>query len=96
MYTYLESIKTVFGNTILFSTIPIIWWILFYRKKESFLSYIGIVKPKLSISIYKAIVFFIVYILFWSFGGDFIFKFIGTDSFKIINENTEIVSNNLE
>jgi len=32
-------------NLLLFSFIPFLWWMFFYRKKEKFLSWIGIKKP---------------------------------------------------
>ena len=37
-------INTIF-NLLLFSFIPFLWWVFFYRKKERFLSWIGIKKP---------------------------------------------------
>ena len=40
------SIGTLF-QLILFSLIPFIWWLTTARKKEGFISWIGLTKPKL-------------------------------------------------
>jgi len=44
---WLEVIGSLIGNTILFMLIPMVWWLIFYRKEQSFFSFIGLAKPKI-------------------------------------------------
>ena len=59
---WLETIGLIIGNTVQFLLIPIIWWIIFYRKKQNFPQFIGLTRPKLN-SIWLLFGFFVIYFL---------------------------------
>ena len=63
----IESISTIISNIIIFVSIPFIWWLIRYRKKVSFLKWVGLIKPKLKSNWMWIIVFIIAYSFFYLF-----------------------------
>lgn len=63
----IESISTIISNIIIFVSIPFIWWLIRYRKKVSFLKWVGLIKPKLNSNWMWIIVFIIAYSFFYLF-----------------------------
>ena len=63
----LSSIVTMIVNLILFSIIPFIWWLIRHRKKESFFTWLGFIKPKLKSKWWVLLIFGVVYYFFYNF-----------------------------
>lgn len=90
---WLETIGTIIANSIQFLLIPIIWWLIFHRKKQSINKFLGLTRPKLN-SIWLLLGFAILY--FVKMQIDFVSffeKLSGTDA-VVMNEIIAEVSGN--
>jgi len=63
MELLLDSIVRAGQNIIVFFCIPFIWWLIRYRKKEKFFSFVGLNKPRLKKAAWTIAVFAIVYMV---------------------------------
>ena len=77
---WLETIGTIIANSIQFLLIPVIWWHIFYRKKQSLNEFIGLTSPKLN-SIWLLLGFVVIYFIFLQIDFvTFFEKLSGTDA----------------
>lgn len=60
----IDAVVTLFGNIMLFCLIPLIWWFIFHRKKQSFFEFIGLIKPKLEKPLWFLVLFLVLYFFF--------------------------------
>lgn len=85
-----SSITTAIINLIVFSLIPIIWWLCRHRKEDRFFQWIGLYKPQLKIEWRVLLIFAVLYYFFYSF--DFT-QLVDIGTMEYI-ENSESVSTN--
>ncbi len=84
MERFNSSIITMCANLIVFGCIPFVWWVMFYRKKESFLHWLGFFKPQLKAKWWLIIVFFVLYLFFYNFDWT---VFLDADTIAYLSEN---------
>ncbi len=63
----LGSIVTAVVTVTVFSFIPFVWWLAFWRKEENFLSWIGLTVPRLRSKVWVAVLFAAAYWAFYNF-----------------------------
>ena len=85
-----SSVLTAIINMIVFSLIPLVWWLCRYRKKEGFFKWIGIYKPQLKCQWWLLLIFAVLYYFFYNF--DFT-QFVDANTLDYI-ENSSSVSVN--
>lgn len=85
-----SSVLTAIINLIVFSLIPLVWWLCRYRKKEGFFKWIGIYKPQLKCQWWLLLIFAVLYYFFYNF--DFT-QFVDANTLDYI-ENSSSVSVN--
>lgn len=85
-----SSVLTAIINLIVFSLIPLVWWLCRYRKKEGFFKWIGIYKPQLKCQWWLLLIFAVLYYFFYNF--DFT-QFVDANTLDYI-ENSSAVSVN--
>ena len=86
----ISSVLTAIINLIVFSLIPLVWWLCRYRKKEGFFKWIGIYKPQLKCQWWLLLIFAVLYYFFYNF--DFS-QFVDANTLDYI-ENSSSVSVN--
>ncbi len=86
----IESMQTVVGNLIVFSLIPFIWWLIRYRKEQSFFKWIGFIKPELRSKWWALVIFAVLYVFFYKF--DFT-MFINKETLDYIKESSAVAAN---
>jgi membrane protease YdiL (CAAX protease family) len=64
-----QGLRTGVVTLILTAIIPLVWWLIFYRKKERFDRFLGLKKPELKAPVWALIVFLLVYAAYY-FKGD--------------------------
>lgn len=90
MELILSSIGTAISNLIVFSIIPLIWWLIRHRKECNFFKWLGFIKPKLNSKWWVLIVFAIVYYFVYQF--DFT-AFISKESLETVQNSGSVTSN---
>lgn len=90
MELIISSVLTAIINLIVFSLIPLVWWLCRYRKKEGFFKWIGIYKPQLKCQWWLLLIFAVLYYFFYNF--DFS-QFVDANTLDYI-ENSSSVSVN--
>ena len=63
----LSSMSTALVNLIVFSAIPFLWWLIRYRKKTHFFTWLGFYPPKFQSRWYVLLLFALIYYFFYSF-----------------------------
>ena len=63
----LSSVSTALVNLIVFSAIPFLWWLIRYRKKTHFFTWLGFYPPKFQSRWYVLLLFALIYYFFYSF-----------------------------
>ena len=63
MELLLNSIISAGRNILVFFFIPFIWWLIRYRKKESFFKFVGLSRPRLKTAIWSVVIFAIIYMV---------------------------------
>lgn len=64
MELVLDSVSKLLSNLVLLSAIPFLWWMIGYRKKETFFKWIGLYKPSVVENWWIVLIFGIVHIFF--------------------------------
>lgn len=91
----IDSIVSLFGSLLLFGLIPLIWWFIFHRKKESFFRFVGLKKPKLTKPVWVFIAFIAVYLVFSRYGGNLLSSlFIHEADLQVVAQSGSATSNN--
>ena len=87
----ISSITTSVANLIVFSFIPVIWWLLRHRSETGFFRWIGFFQPKLATKWYVLLAFAALYYFFYNF--DFT-QLVDAETLEYI-ENSSAVSANV-
>ena len=90
MNLILDSIVTAIANIIVFSIIPLVWWLIRHRKKENFFKWLGFIKPKLNSKWWILIIFAAVYYFFYKF--DFT-VFVSKESMEVMESSSSLTAN---
>ena len=91
MQLILSKAVTAITNFIIFAAIPFVWWLIKYRKKENFFSWLGFKKPKLQAKWWAVAIFAVVYLFVYKFDWS---KFISQESMSVL-QNSDSVSANV-
>lgn len=91
MELILSSITTMIVNLIIFSIIPLIWWLVFHRKKANFFTWLGFKKPHLEAKWWMLLIFAVLYFFFYHF--DFT-VFISEEAMEVL-ENSDSIADNV-
>ena len=90
MQLVMSSITTTIVNLIVFSLLPIIWWIFRHRKEEGFFRWIGFFKPQLKSKWWVLLIFAILYYFFYNF--DFT-QFVSPETLEYIENSASVSAN---
>lgn len=70
----LSALLTCLGNALVFGSIPVLYWLIRYRKKENFFHWSGFFKPAYNknLKLWIPVVFIGLYIFTYFFDGEFL------------------------
>ena len=77
-------------NIIVFSIVPVLWWLIFHRKKTNFFQWVGLYKPELKSKWWMVLLFAAVYYFVYSFD---ITKFISAESLEVVENSDSVAAN---
>ena len=63
----MSSITTAIINLIVFSLVPVIWWVFRHRKETGFFKWIGFYRPQLKSKWWVLLIFAVLYYFFYNF-----------------------------
>jgi len=86
----ISSITTTIVNLIVFSLLPIIWWLFRHRKEEGFFKWIGFFKPQLKSKWWVLLIFAVLYYFFYNF--DFT-QFVSPETLEYIENSASVSAN---
>ncbi|HIV68081.1 MAG TPA: CPBP family intramembrane metalloprotease, partial [Candidatus Butyricicoccus stercorigallinarum] len=86
-----SSISTTIVNLIVFSAVPVIWWVFRHRKETGFFQWVGLYRPQLKSKWWILLVFALLYYFFYNF--DFT-QLVDSKTLEYI-ENSSAVSANV-
>lgn len=89
----LDSILSFGYNLIAFAVVPFIWWLIFHRKKENPLKFVGLQKPELTQPNWVLAVFLLVYVLYYMFGEKMYVPFMSENTLKALTEGSNVSAN---
>ena len=90
MNLVLDSFSKLLGNLILFFAIPFIWWLVGYRKKESFFKWIGLYKPSATTPWWVVLTYGLVYILYYKFDWTVLMPL---SDFAVVEQSESVAAN---
>ena len=90
MNLVLDSFSKLLGNLILFFAIPFIWWLVGYRKKESFFKWIGLYKPSATTPWWVVLTYGLVYILYYKSDWTVLMPL---SDFAVVEQSESVVAN---
>ena len=67
MHLFLSALTTSAVNLAVFSTVPLLWWVLRWRRETGFLPWIGLIRPRLRKPWWVLALFLAAYYFFYSF-----------------------------
>lgn len=70
MELVLSALSRCIANLVVFSAIPLIWWLIRHRKEESFFHWIGLRKPHIQVKWYWLLLFAAAYLFLYNFDGE--------------------------
>ena len=86
----ISSITTTVVNLIVFSIIPILWWLFKHRKEIGFSKWIGFFKPQLKSKWWVLLIFAVLYYFFYNF--DFT-QFVDKETLDYISNSSAVSAN---
>ena len=86
----LDSAGKFTGNIVVLGFVPLVGWLLFHRKKESFPKFVGLYKPKLNMPVSVLIIICAAYA---PFAKDAVLFFVDDATLKVIAESGSISGN---
>ena len=90
MELLITNIVGAISNIVVFSLLPLIWWLIFHRKKENFFKWVGLYKPQLKSKWWMVVLFAVVYYFLYTFD---ITKFVSEESMAVVESSESVAAN---
>lgn len=90
MELLITNIVGAISNIAVFSLLPLIWWLIFHRKKENFFKWVGLYKPQLKSKWWMVVLFAVVYYFLYTFD---ITKFVSEESMAVVESSESVAAN---
>ncbi len=90
MELLITNIVGAISNIVVLSLLPLVWWLIFHRKKENFFKWVGLYKPQLKSKWWMVVLFAVVYYFLYTFD---ITKFVSEESMAVVESSESVAAN---
>lgn len=91
----IDSFVSFLTNLVVFGAVPLVWWLIFHRKKESFFRFVGLQRPRLALPVWALVVFLAVYALHYQFGDALLLPLVDDATLAAIAASENVTGNEL-